>query len=347
MSRRLRVLATLAVLALASVAAALSLAADDTPSDRPSIELDAQGPLFTLQGIRPGGAPAERCIALRARGASVARLTLTGAVSGPLADALAMDVATGSGASPGEDHRCDGFVSEQALWDGTLAQFPRDGAPAVSSQPLAAGQSRVYRFRVWLPADAVVAVADTARQDLYWHAEFEPPQRPQAPQDAPPPRGLTDPAPTETPIRPPPCRGGRVCHGRLIVRMTHRGARLHGRVHAPGTERMRSLSLRLPAALPASRAWIDLARTRALRPAAALSGSVGLRPRAGGRLLAVRDLPRGTRTVLMRVRVPLPARAALVHAACRRAPVTATMTTGAGRRQLTARMWLARASCRR
>lgn len=344
MSRRLRVLATVAVLALAGVAAALSLAADDTPTDRPSIELDSQGPLFTLQGIRPGAAPVERCIALRARGAAVARLTLTGAVSGPLADALAMDVATGTGASPGEDHRCDGFSTDQALWEGTLAQFPGDGAPAVSAQPLAAGRSRVYRFRVWLPADAVVAVSDTARQDLYWRAEFAPPQ---APADAPPPRTLTDPAPTETPVRPPPCRGGRVCHGRLIVRLTHRGARLHGRIHAPGVERMRSLSLRLPAALPASRAWIDLARTRALRPAAGLSGSVGLRPRAGGRLLAVRDLPRGTRTVLMRVRVPPPARAALVHAACRRAPVTATMTTGAGRRQLTARLWIARASCRR
>lgn len=334
MSRLARVLATLAILAIAGVATAFALAADDPGPSRPSIELSSHGPLFTLQGIRPGAPPAERCIALEARGGSVARLELTGGVSGPLADALAMDVATGPAPTPASDRRCDGFAARRTLWSGTLADFPRDGAPAVS-EPLAAGTSRVFRFRVWLPAEAVVDPDDTARQDLYWKAEFE------APGDAGP-----APTPARAPYASEPCRGGRVCHGRLIVRMTHRGARLHGRIHAPGVERLRSLSLRLPAALPASRAWIDLSRTRALRPAVALSGSVTLRPNPGRRLLAVRDLPRGTRTVLMRVRVPRAARAALLHAACRRARVTATMTTGAGRRQLAARMWIARSSCR-
>jgi hypothetical protein len=130
--------------------------------------------LFSLRGMQPGDGPVDRCIALRANGGSAPRLSISGAVAGGLSADLRMEVAAGQGAAPGDGHACAGFVPERELWAGALRDFPAAGAPAVDDAPLRSGTSRVYRFRVELPAGATGAGGAHATQDIRWTAELEP-----------------------------------------------------------------------------------------------------------------------------------------------------------------------------
>ncbi|MDW5596001.1 hypothetical protein VSS74_16750 [Conexibacter stalactiti] len=363
MSRWRRLLATAITLLLAAGVAAYALAAQ-SPSKPPSIVLDEGGPLFTLQGMRPGAAPEERCIALTARGGTATRLELSGTVDGPLAQRLLMQVAVGSAPAPAATRSCDGFTAERELWSGTLADFPADDGPLLSAGPLPGGQRHVFRFRVRLPADAVVSASDTATQDLRWRAELDPPTTSSTPVPAPPPtesppvggQGLAQQVGCAEPARAGSGASAgadvgadattRRCRGRLIVRLTPRAARLHARIHAPGSARISSLSLRLPTALPASRARIAVSGLRGRGTVLELTGSVRTRLGAPQQLLTLVRLPAGTRTVLMRVKVPRQARGVLLRAGCRRAPVEARLRTDAGTRRLLQRLYVAPASCR-
>lgn len=355
--RGLRLLATVVTLLLVGGLAALALAAQ-TPSEPPSIALDADGPLFELQGMRPGDPPVERCIALTARGGVATRLEVSSSVApGPLAQRLRMDVADGSGPAPGAAHGCGGFAAGRQLWSGTLAEFPQEGAPAVSSGPLDADQSRVFRFRVWLPADAVVGPNDTAQQDIRWRAELDvpanaptttqpPAQPPVATPPAPGPATTTPSGPTGPTGLPVPCRGARRCIGRLIARLTPHGAQLHLRIHARGDVPIRSVTLRLPATLGAASSRLTLRRTRTRGSVLNLIGSVRARSGSRQRLLTISRVPAGTRTILVHVRVPARARAGLVRAGCRRRPVAASLTTTSGRGSLTTKLWIGARDCR-
>lgn len=356
----LRLLAALATVLLAGGAAAFAYAAR-TPSQPPAIELDSGGPLFTLQGMQPGDVPVERCIALTARGGAATRLDVSGSVAGPLAQRLRMDVAAGAGPAPGTAHGCAGFAVQRQLWSGTLAEFPGEGAPAVSGGELAAEQSRVFRFRVWLPADAVVGANDTARQNIRWRAELA------APEDAPPattprPQPAAEPSPAATAPTAPPaattptgptalpvaCRGARRCRGRLIARLTPRGGQLHLRIHARGDIPIRSVTLQLPATLGAGSTRLALRRTRTSGTVVNLVGSVRARGGPPQRLLSISRLPATTRTILVHVRVPAQARPGLVRAGCRRSPVLARLTTTRGRSSaLTTPLWIGAGDCRR
>ena len=172
-SLRTRLALSGAVLVAAGVGTALALGAADDGAP-PSIEADASGPLFTLNAMRPGEPPVERCIAVSANGGTAARLSVSAAVAGSLAADLRMELAAGKGAAPGAAHSCAGFVPERELWAGALADFPTAGAPAVDDAPLVAGADRVYRFRVELPARATGAGGLHASQDIRWTAELEP-----------------------------------------------------------------------------------------------------------------------------------------------------------------------------
>jgi hypothetical protein len=172
-SLRTRLALTGTVLVAAGVGTALALGA--AGDDRtPSIDVDSGGPLFTLKAMQPGAPPVERCIAVSASGGSALRVSLSGAVAGTLAGDLRMEVSAGRGTAPGAAHSCAGFVPEHELWAGALANFPAAGAPAVDDAPLVSGASRVYRFRVELPAAATSANGTTATQDIRWTAELEP-----------------------------------------------------------------------------------------------------------------------------------------------------------------------------
>lgn len=328
-------LATAAALLLIVGVTAIALA-DQGPSTPPSIELDDAGPLFSLQGMQPGDPPSERCVALTARGGVATRLEVSGTVDGPLAQKLRMEVEGGTSPGPGPSHGCAGFAPEQTLWSGTLAEFPQEGAPAVSAGALADGQSRVFRFRVSLPADAAVSVNETASQTIRWRAELEAPGEPAPPAQG---QGLTQ------PVTAPPCRGAIRCRGRLIVRMTPRGARLHARIHAPGDERIRRLTLMLPISRPTAGATVAVRSVRMRGTTAELTGAVRARPGARWRLLTIARLPARTHTVLMRVRLSPRDRAALRRAACRRDGATALLSTNAAPRRLAATMWIDPASC--
>lgn len=360
-SRRERLLAVAAALLLAGGIAAIAIARGG--GSEPSIALDAAGPLFELQGMQPGDPPTERCIALSASGGTARRLEVSAATSGSLARRLRMAVEAGSSPGPGAGRSCAGFAAAQTLWSGTLADFPRAGAPAVSEGSLADGASRAFRFRVWLPADAEVRPNETASQTITWRATLDAPTT-TAPAstgtttapDAPGAPAATTPGAT-APAAPPVgrqrlerrrgrCRGAIRCRGRLIARLTPRAARLHLRIHAPGGARIRALTLVLPASLPAARTRIEVTRARARGGVLRIAGRVRPRPRAHRRLLTLRRLPAGTRTVLLRVRVPRTARRALSRTACRRAPVTARLRTGAGRATVSGRLWIAPGRCR-
>ncbi len=306
--------------------------------------------------MQPGDPPTERCIALNARGGTATRLEVSAATSGSLARRLRMTVEGGSshGAGPGAARSCAGFAPAQTLWSGTLADFPRSGAPAVSDGSLGDGSSRAFRFRVWLPADADVTPNETASQTITWRATLDAPTTTTPPPTTVPTTPPTPP-PTTTPAPPverqsleqprSACRGTIRCRGRLIARLTPRAARLHLRLHSPGGERIRSLTVVLPASLPAARTQIEVTRARARGSVLRLTGRVRMRPHAHRRLLTIRRLPAQTRTVLLHVRVPTRARPPLTRAACRRATVTARLTTVAGRRTLTRGLWIAPARC--
>jgi hypothetical protein len=172
-SLRSRLALTGAVVAAGAAGAALALGAEGDGAP-PSIDVDSGAPLFTLSGMRPGDPGVERCIAVRTSGGSAPRLSVSGAVAGALAASLRMEVAAGQGPAPGDGHSCTGFVPERELWGGALVDFPRDGAAAIDAAPLPSGGSRVYRFRVELPADAGGAGGQQATQDIRWTAELEP-----------------------------------------------------------------------------------------------------------------------------------------------------------------------------
>ncbi|MDO8189540.1 hypothetical protein Q5424_27295 [Conexibacter sp. JD483] len=354
--RRERLLALATALLLIGGIAAIALAQDG--GGTPSIALDAEGPLFELQGMQPGAPPTERCIALSARGGTATRLDVSATVSGSLGQRLRMRVEGGDspGPGPGTSRSCNGFTPAQTLWEGTLADFPQAGAPAVSDGSLADGASRAFRFRVWLPSDAVVTPNETATQTITWRASLDAPTTPTpAPEPTPTPTPAeTTPAPTPTPTperqsldQPSRACGGAIrCRGRLIARLTPHAARLHLRVHAPGAARIRALTLVLPASLPAARTRIEVTHSRVRGTILQLDGRLRVRDRAHRRLLTLNRLPVQTRTVLMHVRVPPSARRALVRAACRRATVTARLSTVSGRRTLKHRLYIAPARCR-
>ena len=172
-SLRTRLSLTGAVLVAAGLGTALALGAGNDAGP-PSIDADSGTALFALRGMRPGDPSVERCIAIQAIGGSASRLTVSAAVEGRLANYLHMEVAAGQGPAPGDAHSCAGFVSERELWSGTLKEFPKAGAPAVDDAPLAAGGSRVYRFRVDLSPPATDAAGQQATQDIRWTAELEP-----------------------------------------------------------------------------------------------------------------------------------------------------------------------------
>ncbi len=347
--RRERLLALATAVLLVGGVGAIALAQEG--GGEPSIALDAEGPLFTLQGMQPGDPPTERCIALSARGGTATRLDVSATVSGSLAQRLRMRVEGGSSPGPGASRSCTGFEPAQTLWEGTLADFPQAGAPAVSDGSLADGASRAFRFRVWLPADADVTPNETASQTITWRASLDAPTTPTTPPPPVTPPAETTPAPPPAVERqsleqPTRCRGTIRCRGRLIARLTPRAARLHLRVHAPGNERIRALTLVLPASLPAARTRIEVTRARMRGTVLNLTGRVRQRTRAHRRLLTLRSVPAQTRTVLMHVRVPPSARGPLTRAACRRAVVTARLTTVAGRRTLRHRLYIAPGRCR-
>jgi hypothetical protein len=346
--RRERLLAVASVLLLLGSGAVFALA-DDGPSAPPSIALDGDGPLFELQGMQPGDPPAERCVALTAQGGAATRLELSGTSGGPLASRLRMAVEDGSApaGSPGATRDCAGFAAARPLWSGTLAEFPAEGAPAVSTGTLPAGERRVFRFRVWLPADAVVAANEVAEQTVRWRAELAAPAdpAPPAPTPVPPDSGATPPGRTGPQALVTPCRGAILCRGRLIVRVTPRGARLHARIHAPGRARIRALALSVPDGLPLGGGAIALTQRRSRGSVAELAGVVSPRRRAARLTLA--PVPGGVRTVLIRLRVPADARRALQRAACRRAAVAASLAMTAGARRVLGRMWIEPAACRR
>lgn len=327
--------------------------ANDGPAEPPSIALDGAGPLFELQRMQPGDPPAERCIALTARGGAATRLEISGTTAGPLASRLRMAVEDGSApaGSPGDGRSCEGFADARPLWSGTLAEFPAEGAPAVSGGTLPAGERRVFRFRVWLPADADVGANASAEQTIRWRAELEAPQDPEPPATVPapvPPEDGATPAPpgrTGPQSLPTACRGAIRCRGRLIVRVTPRGARLHARIHAPSGARIRRLALSVPDGLPLGGGAIALTQRRSRGAVAELAGVIGVR--RGGARLTLAPVPGGARTVLIRVRVPRDARIALTRAACRRAAVAARLDTTAGMRRVLGRMWIEPAACRR
>jgi hypothetical protein len=162
-----------AVLVAAGLGTALALGAAGD-SGTPSIDADSSAPLFALRGMQPGAPPVERCIAISASGGSAPRLLISAGAAGGLAADLRMEVAAGQGTPPGDGHSCAGFVPERELWAGALADFPAAGAPAVDDAPLPSGTSRVYRFRVELPARATGAGGAQASQDIRWTAELEP-----------------------------------------------------------------------------------------------------------------------------------------------------------------------------
>lgn len=341
--RRERLLAVASALLLLGSGAVFALA-NDGPSEPPSIALDGDGPLFELQGMQPGDPPAERCIALTAQGGAATRLELSGTSGGPLASRLRMAVEDGSAPAgdPGATRDCTGFDGARPLWSGTLADFPAEGAPAVSAGTLPAGERRVFRFRVWLPAGAVVGANEVAEQTIRWRAELE---APPGPAPVPPDGGATPPGRTGPQSLATPCRGAILCRGRLIVRVTPRGARLHARIHAPGRAGIRALALSVPDGLPLGGGAVALTQRRARGSVAELAGVVSPRRRAARLTLA--PVPGGVRTVLIRVRVPADARRALQRAACRRAAVAAKLATTAGPRRLLGRMWIEPATCRR
>ncbi len=243
-----------------------------------------------------------------------------------------MEVEGGSSPGPGAARSCNGFTPQQTLWSGTLADFPHAGAPAVSEGSLADGASRAFRFRVWLPANADVTPNETASQTITWRASLDAPTTTTPPPPPPPTTPATPPA-TPPPVerqsleQPTRCRGTIRCRGRLIARLTPRAAQLHLRVHAPGNERIRALTLVLPASLPVARTRIEVTRARGRGTILQLTGRLRLREQARRRLLTLRRLPARTRTVLLHVKVPPSARRALTRAACRRATVTARLTT--------------------
>ena len=163
-SLRTRLSLTGAVLVAAGLGTALALGAGNDAGP-PSIDADSGTALFTLDGMLPGDPPVERCVAIQAIGGSASRLAVSAAVGGVLAHDLSMEVVAGQGPAPGDAHSCAGFVPERELWSGTLAGFPKAGAPAVDDAPLLSGGSRVYRFRVEFPKDATGTAGARATQD--------------------------------------------------------------------------------------------------------------------------------------------------------------------------------------
>ena len=140
MSLRTKLLATIAVLGLLLTAVAAVVHSSFTATagnegntfEAGSISLtdnDGAKVLFDVDGLEPASPPVVRCIEVgyASKGELTAKVRLYGETSGALAEHLRLKVVRGmwAGPRPAAGSCGDAFVPQEALFDGTLATFPR------------------------------------------------------------------------------------------------------------------------------------------------------------------------------------------------------------------------------
>lgn len=184
MSLRTKALATVAVLGLLATAVAAVVHSSFTATagsssnsfESGSISLsddDSEKVLFKVEGLEPASPPTSRCLKVTygSTGGLESRVRLFGETSGALADHLKLRVSRGSfeGSAPA-GNGCSGFVASDALFDGTLAEYPDSwSAGIVDPDTWSAGDAAVYRFEVSL-ADSDAAQGKSASQSFAFEA---------------------------------------------------------------------------------------------------------------------------------------------------------------------------------
>ena len=123
---------------------------------------DAGSAMFTDGATLAPGTPLDRCIQVAYQGAEASEPVhlYAAAISGDLASYLDVVIEVGADA-PGSFGSCDGFVSADEVYRGTLADFaalhPDYDTGLPTWEPAASGEVRNYRFTVSVRDDPAAA----------------------------------------------------------------------------------------------------------------------------------------------------------------------------------------------